>query len=242
LTADYPQTKIHQFIKAFVESKNGTLTELSEKTFAIKYPNQTSPVEYTYDAAVAREQKALLITPGSPLFQQILAECLGNGTLCQISLEPKENYEALLKGYFKDKPFNCQECQTATAEQATLKLCEKTQSYYHQINNGKIASVNVTKKEPLRYFLFYFSATFQNKLRPKNEETITVLMDDKGKIVNEYFDADSILKNDSVELQDLKAKLNPDVFCELRRVAEEKLEGTLKQKLFLFDLPLVKEK
>ena len=124
-----------------------------------------------------------------------------------------------------------------------ISICEKTQLCYHQINNGKIVSVKIIKKEPVRYFQFYFSATFRNKLRPRNEELITLLMDEKGNIVStEDFSGKNILDNEALEIQDFNAKLKPTVFDELKAVADKKLEAILKEKLVLFDLPLSKEK
>ena len=99
-------------------------------------------------------------------------------------LNLKEEFEALLKGYFKDSPVACQDCEKVTVENEIFSTCEKSPPCYHQINNGKIVSAKIIKKEPVRYFQFYFSATFQNKLRPKNEETITVLIDENGNIVS----------------------------------------------------------
>ncbi len=156
------------------------------------------------------------------MFQQILRECLENGILCQISLNPKESVETLLKkGYFKDSPFACEDCNKVTIGEV-LSRCVKSPPCFHQINNGKIVSVNVTKKEPVRYFQFYFSATFYNKLRPKSEETITILVDDKYNIVSAGdFSEDHILLNELVDILDSKAKLEHMVFDKMKSVAEE---------------------
>ena len=89
MSTKYSDTKIHAFIKSFVESKKGELIEQSNEVFTVKYPNQTSATEYTYYPALAREKKAVLVTPGSPTFQQILDECLDNGVLCQIAVNLK---------------------------------------------------------------------------------------------------------------------------------------------------------
>lgn len=243
MSTNYADTKIHQFIKAYVKSKEGEITEQSDEVFTVKYPNETSPKEYTYQPAVSREKKIPLITPGSPAFQQILKECLENGVLCQILLNPKENFEALLKKYFKDLPFACEDCDKVTMGEEVISTCVKSPPCYHQINNGKIVSIKVIKKEPVRYFQFYFSATFQNKLRPRNEETITILVDEECNIVSAGdFSDDTILKNEAIEIQDFKAKLEAAVFDKLKTVADEKLDTILKEKLTLFDLALSKEK
>jgi hypothetical protein len=243
LSAKYSETKIHQFIKAFVESKNGELDEHSDETFTIKYPNQTSPTEYTYDSAVAREKKSYLMTPGTSAFQQILKECLETGILCQVFLNPKITYEALLRQQFKNSSFACEDCKKIVLDDKVVNICVKSQPYYHHINKGKIVSVNVIRKEPVRYFLFYFSASFQNKLRPKNEEIITVLIDEKNNIVSTKDISEvGILKNNLIDFQDSQTRLKVEVFDKLKNVVDKKLDTILKEKLILFDLPLSKEK
>ena len=236
-------TEIRQFIKTYVKSKQGEIAGENSDVFTVTYPNDADPHEYTYEPAIARETKAQLITAGSPAFQQILKECLENGAPCQVLVRPKESFEAVVKKYCKDSEFDCQSCRQLTAGEETIHLCTKTQPCYHQVNNGKIVSVDVGKTEPVRYFLFYFLATFQNKLRPKSEEKITVLMDEKGNFVPaEDFNEDSLLKNGAIELQDYKTKLKPDILDKLKTVADEKLSAILKEKVALYDLPLNKEK
>ena len=235
-------TQIRQFIKAYVKSKEGEITQQSEEIVTVNYPNKTSQ-EYTYQPALSREKKIPLLTPGSPAFQQILKECLENGVLCQILVNPKEKIESVLTRYFKDSPFASEDFDTVPMGEEVISTCVKSPQCYHQINNGKIVSVKVLKKEPVRYFQFYFSATFQNKLRPKNEEIITVLMDEQCNIVRVGDISEvNILNNEAIEIQDFKAKLETSVFDKLKGVAEEKLSTILKEKLVLFDLPLGKEK
>jgi hypothetical protein len=243
LSTKYSESEIHQFIKAYVKSKKGIITELSDEIFSIKYPRETNPREYTYQPNLAREKKILLITPGSITFQQILKECLENGILCQIALKPKEEIEILLKGYFKDSPFSCEDCDRVTAEGELYSSCIKNPPCYHRINNGKIISAKVLKSEPVRYFQFYFSIIFQNKLRHKNEETITIMIDEIGNIVRAGEFNDGNVPNDkAVEVEDFKSKLETSVFEKLRVVADEKLENIVQEKLILFDLALSREK
>ena len=97
-------TKIHQFIKAYVESKKGGITEQSNETFTVTYPTKSSPKEYTYQPCFGAREKNTAYCAGSPAFQQILKECLENGVLCQILLNPKESFEALLKGILRIRP------------------------------------------------------------------------------------------------------------------------------------------
>lgn len=233
-------TKIRQFFRAYVESKEGTITEQSDDVFRVTYSNEASSKEYTYQPAVAREKKIPLIAPGSAAFQQILRECLEKGVLCQILLTPKDGFEALLKTFFKDSPFNCQDCHKVTADEETVSICLKSEPCYHQINNAKIISVEITKKEPVRFFQFYFSVTFQNKLRSKNEEIITILLDEKGNSINT--DNKDLTGNSALEIQDASGKLKDDVFKTLKTVADEKIAVILKEKVALFDLTISKEK
>lgn len=243
MSAKYSETRIHNFIKTFIDSKEGELNEQSNESFTIKYKNQSSSTEYTYDPSVSREKKLQLMSPGSPAFQQILKTCLENGVLCQILLTPKERLEVLLKGHFKDSFFACENCDKVTLGEEMISICMKSQQCYHQINNGEIVSVKVIKKEPVRYFQFYFSASFQNKLRPRNEETIKVLIGEKDKIIcAEEFNEDDTLKNGAIEIQDFKSKLSVSVFDDLKTIVDEKVDIILKEKLTLFDLPLIKEK
>ena len=242
MSTKYSDSKIHGFIKSFVKSKKGDLIEQTDQVFTVKYPNQTKATECTYEPSVARERKAVLVTPGSPMFQQILDECLDDGVLCQITVNLKGENENIFKNYFKDYPFACQDCHKITTDQEGVSICENPQLCYHQINNGKIASVKIIKQEPGRYFQFYFSASFRNKLRPRNEELITLLIDEEGNIVNKECGGKNILDAGILEIQDLKSKIKSAVFDELKTVADKKLEALLKEKLVLFDLSLIKEK
>ena len=243
MSTKYSDSTIHDFIKSFVKSKNGELFDQSDQVFTVRYPNQTNAIEYTYSPTIAREKKAILVTPGSATFQQILDECLDNGGLCQITVNLKGEleFETLIKNHFKDSPFACQECNKITTGGEIIDVCEKTQLCYHQINNGKIVSLKVIKKEPCRYFYFYFSATFRNKLRPRNEELITLLIDEAGNIVN-CEDSSELLNEKALEIKDSTSKFKQTVFGELKAVADKKLEALLKEKLTFFDLPLIKEK
>ncbi len=198
-------TKVQRFFKAYVASKAGKMTEESDEILRITYPDKPSFEEYTYQSAVAKEKKIPLIAAGSPAFQHILKECLEDGVLCQIMLKPKRDFETLLKKYFKDSPFACIECDKIQTGEETISICVKPQPCYHRINNGKIVSVKVVKQEPVRFFQFYFSVIFQNKLRAKNEETITILIDEKENVVSvEDFSEDSILKNEDKGISGFK--------------------------------------
>ncbi|MCW4030711.1 MAG: hypothetical protein NWE92_13835 [Candidatus Bathyarchaeota archaeon] len=148
----------------------------------------------------------------------------------------------MLRTYFKDSAFECEDCATVTGGDAPVSVCIKPQPCYHQINNAKIHSATATKKEPAKYFLFYYSITFQNRLRPKNEEAIPILVDTKGNLIDDCeFEEASILRNPEIEVRDSRLKIKPEEFETLKKVADKKLGELLKQKLALFDLPLRKE-
>ncbi|NLF87830.1 hypothetical protein GX563_03295 [Candidatus Bathyarchaeota archaeon] len=234
--------EIKEFFKAYVKSKNGQIAGENGEVFTVTYPDKAEAHEYTYESSVARKTKAQLITAGSPAFQQLLRECLENGAPCQIQVKPKGDMESLIRKYFKDQAFDCQSCyETSDAE--PVHICVKPQRCIHRINNGKIVSVEVGKSEPQKFFLFYYSATFQNKLRAKNEEIIPIIMDEKGNTLPaEAFSEDNLLCNEALVLQDAKNKLKSEVFENLKYAADEKLSALLQQKVLLYDLPLGKEK
>jgi hypothetical protein len=234
--------KIHQFIKAYVQAKNGTLSEHVKEVFAITLPDQSKATVYTYNPAVARDSEATLLTPGSPAFQQILKCCLENGVLSQISLSPKGNFEALISRYFHYSALACENCRKATIGEEKVRICEKPQLCFQQIKNGKIVSVRILKKEPTRYLQFYFAATFQNKLRPKNEELIKITLDENGKACNDTFIEQAIAHDECIEVQDVKSNFPISVFEKLEKVAYGSLDNLLEGKLLLFDLPLGRDK
>jgi hypothetical protein len=177
------------------------------------------------------------------VLQQILRECLEKGAVSQVSFSPKQDFETLIKNQFKDLPFACIDCDKVAVGEETVSICVKPQPCYHQINNTQIRSIKIAKQEPVRFLQFYFSVIFQNKLRPKNEETITILVDEKCEVVGiGDFSENNLLKNQEIKIQDFKGKFKPADFDALKKVANEKLESILKEKLALFDLPLIKEK
>ncbi len=233
--------KIHQFILEFFKAKEWQVEEQTDGVVTVKYPDQSTQ-QYTYLPAVARERKIPLLSTGSPAFQQILKESLANGILSQVQLKPKGDFEAVVRGYFKDAPVSCGDCETAMVGEEENCICVKPHPCFHQINNAKIAAVHVGKSESARYFLFYYSVVFHSKLRDKNEETITILADEKGNITINEFNLEKILTNPTLEVSDFKGKLKPEVYMELKSKADQSLSDLLKEKVALFDLPLTKEK
>jgi hypothetical protein len=241
LSSKNSDSKIHQFIKAYIESKEGQITQQSNEVFSVSYPDKSSTTEYTYQPGISHERKTSLLTPGSPEFQQILEESLENGVLCQVLFKPKVEIDALLRGYFKDTSFACGDCEVPLGEEIT-NTGEISPSYYHQINNGKIVSTKIIKNEPVRFLQFYYSLTFQNKLRQKDEEIFTVLVDEDCNVLSmDEVNENNFLSDEAIEIQGFKAKLDVTLFEKLKRVADEKIESTVKEKLIFFDLPLTKE-
>ncbi len=241
MSTNIDDAKIRRFIQTYVASKKGEIKKQPQDVFTITFPDASSQ-EYTYQPAVSREKKIPLIAPGSPAFRQILHECLENVAPSQILLNPKGNFEASLKTYFKDSSFDCEDCHKIALGEETVSVCIKPQPCFHRINNGQIVSVWIVKEEPVRFFQFYFSVVFQNKLRPKSEEIITVLVDEKAGVVSVGNPEESLFKTEAVEIQDVMARLRNVDFDGLKAAADEKLAALLRQKLALFDLPLLKDR
>jgi hypothetical protein len=235
------ENKIERFFKAYVEAQQGAINEKNE-ILQVSYPDKPTE-EYTYQPLIWKEKKVTLIAPGSPAFQQILRDCQIDGVTGQIILAPKVNWEAEIKRHFKDASFACIECDKISLGGEEISVCVKPQVCHHQINNGKIRSVKMGKEENVRYFRFYYSVIFYNKLRPKNEEIITVLLDEKGAIIEVAgFSEGSFTEDNAFLVSDVKGKLKTDLFDNLKIVADKKLEGLLQEKLALFDLPLSNDK
>jgi hypothetical protein len=234
-------SEIRGFIRAYIQSKQGSIKGDEEQVFTVTYPEEESPCEYTYNPAIAREKGIALLTAGSPAFQHILKACLENGALSQVQVKPKENTETLIKKYYRDTASECPNCHITSIDQESVFICTKQEACHHTINNGKITSIDIGKSEPQKYFLFYYAATFSSKLRPKNEELIAILLDEDGHLI-EGFDEENLLGNETLELTDVKSKLKPGLFEKLKAAADKKLTATLQELVKLYDLPLAKEK
>jgi hypothetical protein len=243
LTAKSSITKLHHLIQFFVESKGGQLIEQTDEIFTIKQANQAIPVQYTHNPVVSQEKKITLLSSGSPAFQEILNQCINNGVLCQIQVNPKEGFEPLLKDLFRESPIVDPECNKMTWEEDGIAICIKPHRRYHQLNNGKIVSITITKKEPIRYFQFYYLISFKSKLRPVNKEIIQIVIDENRNLIRaSNFDDNIILDYQRIRVQDFKSKIKTPIFDELKAIADQKLETLLAKKLVLFDLPLIREK
>jgi len=234
------KTNIENFFEAYVKARDGKLTFENDLIY-VTYPDKQEEV-YTYCPSVGREKRVPLIAPGSPAFQQILCDCQENGVFCQIQFNPKENFETTVKQHFKDAEFACIDCDKVTVGQKTVSVCVKPKSCYHQINSGKISQIKIGKQESVRYFQFYYSIVFYNKLRPKSEEILTVWLDEKANIVEVVNFDDSFTMDPNLVISDGKGKVKPDFFDHLREVADKKLQSLLCGKIALFDMPLNKEK
>jgi hypothetical protein len=240
LSAD---TRIREFTKKYFELKEGSITQQSEETFVVTYLNkEASTVEYTYLPAVSRERKIPLLSPGSPTFQRMLDESIEKGGVCQILLNPKGDIDTVIKEYFKDAPFACENCEKKLVKEKMIANCMKSPPCYHKINNGKIYAVHNIKKDPVRFFQFYYSVTFHNKLRQKNEERITILLDEEGNNLtdgefNDYLSA----HQEKISIKNFKSRIDFTLFDNLKTIAQDKLESILEKKVILFDWPLQKE-
>jgi hypothetical protein len=178
------------------------------------------------------------------VFQQILKECLAHGAPCQVMLCAKGNLEEFLKNHFKDAPIDCEKCAHSTsAGEHGARICLKTQPCYHLINNAKIVSIKIIKEEHVTYFLFYYSATFQNKLRPKNEELITITIDEEGHVFdNAEFTKEALFRNPKLETKNSKTRHSSPIFDKAKTSADQRLDDILKEKLVLFELPLIAQR
>lgn len=234
------ETNFEDFFEAYVKAKDGKLT-FEGDIIHVAYPDRQE--QYTYRPAVARELKVPLIAPGSPSFQQVLRECQENGVPCQIQLNPIDGVESEVKRRFKEGDFACIDCDKVTVGQKEFSVCVEPQVCHHQINCGKISQIKICKQEPARYFQFYYSVIFYNKLRPKNEEVITVLLDENANIVEASgFGEGSFTVDKALAVSEGKGKVKPELFDQLKDVAEQKLETLLRNKVAVFDLPLNREK
>ncbi|MDR0318420.1 MAG: hypothetical protein LBI09_00080 [Nitrososphaerota archaeon] len=235
------KTNIENFFEAYIKSKDGKLT-IENNIIYVTYPDTCEPETYTYCPNVSRERKIPLIAPGSPVFQHVMRDCQETGVPCQIQLYPKENLETSIKQYFKDSKIVCIDCDKITVEQKAFNICTKPKNCYHKINNGKITQIKMGKQEPIRCFQFFFSVTFHNKLRQKNEELITIWLDEKANVIETSFDNYLDVDCNALTVSECNGKVKPDVFDQLKEVADEKLRSLLCDKIALFDLPLCKEK
>jgi hypothetical protein len=218
-----------------VESEGGKLSDVCDEFFEIEYPHSLGPTKFTYQPAIARQRKIDLIATGSPALEEIVQQCLNKGVLASISLKTKVDPEAYLENFFKDSAYSCDYCETMMLEDKEVSFCTKSPRCYHKINNGKIGSIRIIRKQPLGLLQFYFSAFFKNKLR-KNEETIRILLDEDG---NNY-DSD-ILTQDQFEFNDSEEKIDIESYDKLKPIVDEKLDSILKDKKTVFDLLLEKQ-
>jgi len=230
---------IAAFFEAYIKAKDGKLV-FKNNLIHVTYPNNQQE-EYTYCPSVSREKKVALIAPGSPLFQQILQECQKTGVPCQIQINLKD-IDTTIKQHFKDTEFTCIDCDQVTVEQKKVSICVKPKKCYHQINNGKIIHIKTGKQEPLKYFQFFYHIVFYNKIRSKNEEIISILLDEKTNILNAANFDDEPSLNDKSLISEGKGKIKPDLFDQLKEAADKKLQALLCEKVALFDLPLSREK
>jgi hypothetical protein len=221
--------------------KGGQVDKRSD-CFTVRRSVDLEPTIYTYDPAVSRQKKAVLISPGSPAFQQILKECLEDGVLCEIALKTKDPLEDYLKQLYKDTSHPCQGCSKTSQGGAAIGICPLTEPCFHKINNAKITNVKVIKQQQAKLYKLYFSLTFQNKLKPKSEEIVGILTNEEFETLAVGEEELGFLENEQLDIQDVKPKLTVAVFDSIKAVADQQIEPLIKQKLVFYDLPLVEEK
>src|SRR3989344_8633241 len=107
----YSETRIHKFIRGYIESENGAINDVSEEYFTIKTPSLLSPLKYTYKPAIAHEKKIDLIATGSPAFNGIIEECLKKGAVSSVDLNSKIEIQEFIKQFFKDYDYQCDFCE-----------------------------------------------------------------------------------------------------------------------------------
>lgn len=242
-----PGNGVENFFEAYLKAKEGKITR-RDGLIHVTYPDKQET--YTYCPSVSYERNVPLIAPGSPAFQQVLRECQKNGVLCQIQLNPQEdNLQTTIQRHFKDTEFACIDCDKITLGQNMVSVCVKPKSCYHQINYGKIHQIKTGKQESVRYFQFYYSLVFSNKLRSKNEEILTVLLDEKANIldITTLDDVNNnsnnpFLSDNTLIVSECKSKVKSELFEQLKDVVDKKIELLLCEKLALFDLPIAREK
>ncbi|MCL2134425.1 MAG: hypothetical protein FWH37_02560 [Candidatus Bathyarchaeota archaeon] len=234
------KTNIENFFEAYIKTKDGKIVFEND---LIHVTCQDKQETYTCCPTVGREKKIPIIAPGSPVFQQILQECQKAGTICQIQLSPQNDLPTTIKQHFKDAEFACIDCDKITIGQKTVSVCVNPQTCCHQINGGKILQVQLGKQETVKYFQFYYTITFYNKLRAKSEEIISILLDEKANIIEiTNLDETKFILNSTLTVSDVKTKIKPELFDQLKNVADEKLQLLLYGKVTLFDLPINREK
>jgi hypothetical protein len=242
-----PPSNVAAFFEEYVKAHGGKIVH-KDNLFCVSYPDKAET--FTYCPSVEREKKVPLVAPGSPVFQQVLRECQKNGVPCQIQLTPKEDtLQTIIKRHFKDddNQFVCIDCDKITLKQNVISVCVKPQNCYHQINYGKITQININKQEDIRYFQFFFSIVFHNKLHSKNEEILTVLLDEKSNLIkitnlNNTDELSSFITDNALTDSECKSKIKPELFDKLKEIADKQLELLLCKKVTLFDLPLKHEK
>ena len=182
-----------------------------------------------------------MIALGSPAFQHILKECTEKGIITQVLIEPKGNLETLLKEKFTESPPKHQNLDSNSCD--LVNYGQTHVDCRHRINNARILSIKATKNEPARFFQFYFLVSFQNKLRPKNEEMITIMVDESYSVTRTDNSFETFLGKEDVEITDFRRRLaTPWSSDNLKAAALKKLNSIVEDKLVLFDLPIDKER
>ena len=231
----YSETRIHKFIREYIESENGTVNDVSEEYFTVKTPSLLSPIKYTYKAAIAHEKKIDLLVTGSPAFNGIIEECLKEGILCSVNVNSGIGVENFVKNFFKDTEFQCEHSEKISANGEEKYFCTNDPKCFHRIHNTKISNIKIGQKQPKILIQFFYSVLFNNKLK-KNEEMVSIILDEGGNKTSQ-----EILNDSSLNFADSKEKITSDFFDKINPKANELLDRIIKDKKDIFDLQLKKE-
>ena len=127
----YSETRIHKFIRNYIESENGEVKDFSEEYFTIKTPSSLSPLKYTYKPAIAHEKKIDLIATGSSAFNGIIEECLNEGILCSINVNSGIGVESFIKNFFKEGEFQCGHSERISINGKDRYFCTNDPKCFH---------------------------------------------------------------------------------------------------------------
>lgn len=235
MSQSYSETRIHKFIREYIESEKGAVNDVSEEYFTIKTPSLLSPLKYTYKPAIAHEKKIDLIATGSPAFNGIIEECLKEGILCSIDVNSSIGVENFIKNFFKVGEFQCEHSERISINGKDYYFCTNDPKCFHKINNAKISKIKIEKKKPEMLIQFFYSVFFNNKLK-KNEEMISIILDEEGNPIHA-----NILNDSSLKFSDSKEKISPEFFDKINPGANELLDKIITDKKEIFDLQLKKE-
>jgi hypothetical protein len=231
----YSENPVHKFLKEFVSSKKGLIDDSCEDYFTITYPSSNTTLKYTYRIGIAKEKHIDLIAKGTPVFNEIIDECLKDGIVCPIVVTSKSKIDEVIRNFFKDEEYHCDNCETISTQDKDVYVCNKLPTCYHKVNNTKISKIEIVDKSPVKLVQFYYNAIFNSRLK-RNEEFLSILLDENGK----YIEKD-ILHDSNLHFEDFKEEINVSLFDKLYKESIDVLDTMLINKKAIFDLQLKDE-